>query len=244
MKKTLLFFSLFSLISVRVLLAQCTPDVSQTVPGFSPDSLPPACVGEAYDQTVTLVFANDTTISTPLGNVTIDFLSYRITGITNLPPGITYACDDDSCEWLITQSQINRGCVRFSGTPTTASNDTMFVSVLANLNTTLVPPTTIPVPTPFTVKAAGQCATSSSRLLNASLVKIYPNPGAFNFKVECPQGAEIIEVSDLTGKIIYHYVESQSFVQHTVPASDWHTGMYFVKVKGSNGEQTVRWIRQ
>jgi hypothetical protein len=179
-----------------------------------------------------------------LGNVTIDFLSYRITGITNLPPGITYACDDDSCEWLITQSQINRGCVRFSGTPTTASNDTMFVSVLANLNTTLVPPTTIPVPTPFTVKAAGQCATSSSHLLNTSLVKIYPNPGSSSFKVECPQGANKIEVLDLTGKVVYQHEDSHTFVQHSLTTENWHSGMYFVKVQSSEATQTLRWIRQ
>jgi hypothetical protein len=244
MNKTLLLSCLFCILSIRILQAQCTPDVTQTIPGFSPDSLPPACVGEMYDQTVTLVFANDTTISTPLGNVTIDFLSYRITGITNLPPGITYACDDDSCEWLITQSQINRGCVRFSGTPTTASNDTMFVSVLANLNTTLVPPTTIPVPTPFTVKAAGQCATSSNRLLNAPLVKIYPNPGSSSFKVECPQGANKIEVLDLTGKVVYQHEDSHSFVQHSLTTENWHTGMYFVKVQSSGETQTLRWIRQ
>lgn len=244
MKKSLLIFALFCIAFAPLAQAQCTPDVSQTTPGFSPDSLPPACVGELYNQTVTLVFANDTVISTPLGNVTIDFLSYRITGIQNLPPGITYSCDDDSCEWLITQSQVNRGCVRFYGTPTTPSNDTMIVSVLATLNTTLVPPTTVPVPNPFTVKAAGQCATSSNSLIELQSLKVYPNPGSKNLSIEYPLGATTLEVRDLTGKVVYQHEEAQGFTQHTIHSEAWHAGMYFIQVNGSKGIQTVRWVRQ
>lgn len=244
MKKKILVLALLSLLFSPVVQAQCTPDATQTTPGFSPDSLPPACVGELYDQTVTLVFANDTTISTPLGNVTIDFLSYRITGITNLPPGITYSCDDDSCEWLITQSQVNRGCVRFYGTPTTPSNDTMIVSVLATLNTTLVPPTTVPVPNPFTVKAAGQCATSAGNLIDLRTPRIYPNPGTHNFSIEHPAGVNKIEVRDLTGKVIYQHEEAQTFFKHTILSEAWLAGIYFIQVYDGKGVQSVRWIRQ
>lgn len=238
-------FLLMILVGFSRAFAQCVPDVSQTQPGFSPDSLPPACVGEAYNQTVTLVFANDTSISTPLGNVTIDFLSYRITSITNLPAGISYECDNDSCLWPITQNQVNRGCVRFFGTPTTAGTDTMIVSVLANLNTTLVPPTTVPVPNPFTVKAAGNCtSTLASPLTNRDALRLYPNPGNRSFRLDCPEGARRIEVRDLTGKMIYQYESVSGFTGHEVSAENWHAGIYFVQVVGEKQTRTLRWIRQ
>lgn len=243
MKQRLLV--LIMLFGLSRVFAQCVSDVTQTQPGFSPDSLPAGCVGQAYNQTVTLVFANDTSITTPLGPVSIDFLSYRITSITNLAPGISYECDNDSCEWLITQNQVNRGCVRFFGTPTTAGTDTMIVTVLATLNTTLVPPTSVPVPNPFTVKPAGQCTgTQMGGLVNADFARVYPNPGSNHCVVEFSAGANRLEVRDLTGKLVYEFANDQGFTKHEMNTGSWHSGMYFIQLNTPVGNQTLRWIHQ
>jgi hypothetical protein len=229
------------------LRAQCTIDTSPTTPGLYPDSLEWACVGQMYDQTITLVFANDTTISVPpLPPLAVNFLTYKITSIQNLPAGLSYACDNSNCEWTITQNQINRGCVRFTGTPTAVFSGDLIVTVEAVVDNPLVPATPVDVPTPFTVQSAADCNTTSQQhLITAAQMHLYPNPGTEGFTFTADNiSLTDLKVMDMTGRIVYEQNLDSGAANYSiaVSANSWNKGIYIVRTSGIAGVNTFRWI--
>jgi hypothetical protein len=247
MKKLLLLSMILLGIMTTRVQAQCTIDTAPTTPGLYPDSLEWACVGEVYDQTITLVFANDTTVSIPpLPPLSVNFLTYKITGIQNLPAGLSYACDNSNCEWTITQNQVNRGCVRFTGTPTAVFSGDLIVTVEAVVDNPLVPATPVDVPTPFTVQSAADCIhTAQQKLSMDANMKLYPNPGTegFTFRADNISLTNLM-VMDMTGRMVYvqNMDSSAASYQVTVPATHWQKGVYVVRATGKEGVSTFRWI--
>lgn len=115
MKKVVLLFALISFLAAPLVRAQsCVPDVNNTA-FLSPDTLTdfaPAFTGVPYFQVLQVKVPTDTTI---MGfPATVD--SLRLDAIHNLPPTITYQCNQDSCVTLAG----TRGCIAFSGTPALA----------------------------------------------------------------------------------------------------------------------------
>lgn len=99
--------------------AQCVPNSNITQPGIYPDSatgLTPGVLNQAYNQILQLRIPTDTTavIFGTTQNITID--SITLLAFSNLPPGVTYACNPGTC---IFPGGTN-GCVLLSGTPTQA----------------------------------------------------------------------------------------------------------------------------
>jgi hypothetical protein len=97
----------------------CTPDPNAPSSGIFPDTLATACPGVPYSFTITLGVPQDTSIAifpppAPPFVVMID--SIVINNITDLPPGITYACGPASCTFV----GGTKGCITFTGTPTTS----------------------------------------------------------------------------------------------------------------------------
>jgi len=251
MKKTLPLLLMLVSMFTASLYAQCTMDTAPTTPGLYPDTLAWACENEPYDETITLVFANDTSISVPpLPPLSVNFLSYKITNIQNLPAGITYVCDNANCEWTIVQSQVNRGCVRFSGTATAAFTGDIIVTVEATVDNPLVPATPVDVPTPFTVQSVADCNTSTARTglsYSASKLSLFPNPGSSVFYINGDVSAyQYVEVIDVSGKKLYtmpiENLRGNSSIQ--VQAQGWNPGLYLVKLLGSNRVETLRWVLQ
>lgn len=110
--------------------AQCIPDTNLTATGIYPSPLPDGCVGQPYSQVVQFVFPVDTTVS----GFTVPFDSFQITGVANLPAGISYVCDNAPCKFIPASfGQPARGCALVSGTPTMATIpiNTMDISVTA-----------------------------------------------------------------------------------------------------------------
>lgn len=243
MKKLLLsVFVIFSGI-VSGVYGQCNIDTTQTTPGISPDTLTWACENVPYENTITFVFANDTTVTTPLGPLTVDFLSYKILSVSNLPAGITYVCDNSNCTWNITSGQVNRGCIKLSGIPTAVYNDSITVTVEATLNTTLLPPTAVPVNAPFRVQSAADCNTTrTAALLSTSSIQLFPNPGSDMFTLlNTSEDMMYLEVLDMTGKKVYEEKFPTGTDRHNVNTAAWKSGMYLVKVQTPAGIKTFRW---
>lgn len=95
--------------------AQCTPDPNaDTLITPTPGALTDAELNQAYSEVITLNVPADTTVPF-LGTVPID--SAAISGITGLPPGLTFQCNPNSC----TFPGGTLGCILISGTVTDAS---------------------------------------------------------------------------------------------------------------------------
>jgi hypothetical protein len=109
MKRLLLFFACSLIISLNA-HSQCTPDLSNTIPGIQPDSattLPHAMVGVPYSTVMQVRVPLDTMF----GSTTCDFDYIKITSFTGLPPGYTYSCNPSNCSF----PGNSNGCVLISG---------------------------------------------------------------------------------------------------------------------------------
>lgn len=220
------------------LYGQCTPDPVPTVPGFYPDTFMYGCVGIPYSQVTTVLFQNDTSV----GPLTIPFESYKITGVSNLPAGLTYQCDQSNCDWTIVQNQVNNGCVIISGTPTTPTvpgNDTVTVDIEATLFS-------IPLPQPAQIKFylpvfpanSTNCWPTSITEDVISKIMVYPNPssGLFYFKSFGGIKEISLEWFNESGRILG---KSEVTIGNSVPAEIYapagYTGLIFLKVsEGDN----------
>lgn len=126
-----LFFGLLMGVLLTPLTGQsqvCTPDPNAPASGIFPDTLANACPGVPYNAVITLGIPNDTTINGPFGPITATIDTIIINNITDLPPGITYACEPPTCKF----PGGTKGCVVFSGTPTAGG------TFLLDLDVTLI----------------------------------------------------------------------------------------------------------
>jgi len=124
--KKILSFVLLSFITIwfNSLYAQCTPDASCTDtlnPGeICPEILPDGTVGVPYYQVVTIIPPGTADIGG--NNVTIHHI--ELTGVDNMPPGLTYVAND------VNMYPPTKYCVLISGTPTTAGTYNLGVRVV------------------------------------------------------------------------------------------------------------------
>lgn len=105
----IMFMTLFSQLQAQI----CTPDTaSYPNSGIYPLALEPACVGQVYEQVLTINVPVDTMIQGfPLA-IPVDWV--RLDSILGLPPGFTVTCEPDTCQFAGGTS----GCVVISGIPT------------------------------------------------------------------------------------------------------------------------------
>lgn len=101
----------------------CVPDSSVSGPGVYPATLPDVCANQPYSATITVVVPADTTIPTPIGNLTVPIDSIVLDSVVNLPPGFTYQCEPPSCGFQGGGSY----CILVSGT--TSVSDTFSVDI-------------------------------------------------------------------------------------------------------------------
>lgn len=108
MKKHLLFLLLC--VHFTYFFAQsCTPDTSYTQVGIWPDTLLPGCVGAPYNQSLTIVFPKQITLS---GNVQ-NILSAEIVQSVGLPSSLQWQCGNSNCMY----AGGSTGCFSIVGTP-------------------------------------------------------------------------------------------------------------------------------
>ena len=79
-----------------------------------------------YDQVVQVRVPNDTSVA----GLTVQIDSFQLDYINDLPPGLSYNCDDPNCTW----AGGSNGCVRIFGTPTgTVQNYQLGIGIVAFL---------------------------------------------------------------------------------------------------------------
>jgi len=80
---------------------------------------------------------------------------------------------------------------------------------------------------------------------SATPIQLYPNPGTSSFTLSGQFAAQdIVEVYDIQGKQLFRHLFSASQSVLTVDATDWASGLYFVRVS-VNGQTTHNrmWIK-
>ncbi|MFM7903469.1 MAG: hypothetical protein ACKPAD_15980, partial [Bacteroidota bacterium] len=118
MIKKLLLSTVLVFGTAHLASAQCVPDPTITIPGIYPDSatgLSSGVVGTPYTQVIQAKVPVDTVVSInglPPTNITISNIT--VTGVTGLPPGLTYSTTPANGIF----PGGSNGCMLVSGTPT------------------------------------------------------------------------------------------------------------------------------
>ena len=219
--------------------AQCTVDTTVSSPGFSPNPLPNGCLNQPYDEDVSFLFPNDTTLNVPpFGNITIPFDSFVVTSVTNIPTGMNYACNVASCTYITNPPNQTRGCVKVSGTPTVTTSPTDSIEVVGTAWVTI-----LGSPTSFsdTIRIGlliQDCGAAIDQSLAAKMnFTVSPNPVASGSKVSFTLGTSAqveLYMTDVFGRRIYTFSNSYRMPGQVVMEMDGMPsvapGVYFINM--------------
>jgi len=249
MKKTLLYFTAL-FISVAAFAQPCVPDTSYNSNGIYPINgtstgfyvyMPDAQVGVAYNEIVQIKAPSDTLVSQGPVTIPATIDSLRIIGFNNLPPSITYACDNSRCLWLGGAN----GCATFTGTPTQAEVGNYVADVIAmgwvDLGIFGTGSDTIL----FTMEIKVVPAAGIDEFISSSSVKVTPNPftdmAAFSFQAVKSNAYEF-NLIDITGRTVRSYIGTTALGSNEIvlDRQGLPNGMYFFSLKIGNEALTGR----
>ncbi len=248
MKKLLLLLLCLST-GMAYLNAQCMRDSSiyQTDTLLSPDTytdafpnynLALACIGHPYTQSVTF------NVPAQYSGFPLTSVSIAGTGaVTNLPVGVSYACDPPSCTFLAN----TLGCVLISGTPDASNTapDTLDLGISVNVNTALG---SLPLEFPlgdqhyYLILQTAECMVNTNEL-NGTIASVrnVPNPFSSLTQIEVGSyqaGDFHFEVFDLLGQRVYaepiHLEEGVN--KFSFDAGYLSNGTYFYTISNSAGK--------
>ena len=247
MKK--LLFSISFFFCAYGTMAQCAIDPSFTSPGifapagsyFGTDSiiqLPDAPLASMYDQVIQIVVPNDTTIDFGGSTVSAGVDSFRVDGILNLPPGLSYNCNNPTCAW----EGGGNGCVRIFGTPTGSLNNyNLGVQIRAFLRVFSIPIDSLETLDSYSIKVVNPVSIAENEGLT---IKVFPNPSNGPISVELGNlNTEVVDwtLIDLSGRI----VQKGSF--ENIPGNSSQllletstNGLYLIQFETSKGAITRR----
>lgn len=267
--KRILLLSCFSVFTVFTSFSQCTPDFvysSLGIPGVYPPAIQipnlPVPTGIAdgslgfnYNQTITLVVLEDTTmdiasllpasavtamtlagISTVM-SVDVNHVSFDVQG---LPNGINSQCDISSCQY----SSGNDGCIKLSGTPTVAGTFPVDVNMTINIQIPsiagIVPSMAVDIPS-FAAVTYDLLINDATSLQNTLLsTGIFPNPTSHNITIEIKTPKQL-KMYDNLGKLVYHQEIDNSLKLNT---SKFNRGVYIVELSDEYSVENHKLILQ
>jgi hypothetical protein len=253
MKRTLpLLFALLCALSLAAQAPVCTRDSSVIQSGAllapppytdqAPNyNLNDACIDHPYNQSVTV------NVPTTFNGIPITTVSIATTGaISDLPVGLTYACDPPNCVFAAG----SLGCIVLFGTPTNANiaPDTFDLGITATVNT---PFGGLPVQFPgqlapgshyYLALKSSACLVGSYDLGNQfTLLKNAPNPfGDQTLIIAESQVADefFFEVFDLLGQRVHQQTLRLEIGRNefTFEAGNLANGSYFYTLSNKNGK--------
>ena len=263
--KRILLLSFFSVLTVFTSFSQCTPDFVYTSLGL-PGVYPPAIqipnipiptgiadgsLGSNYNQTLTLVVLEDTTldvgfllpaaavaamnvagISTVM-TVDVNHVTFDVQG---LPSGINSQCDISNCQY---PSGID-GCVKLSGTPTVAGTFPVDVNMTINIQipaitdplfgTVIFPATSLDIPS-FAAQTYDLFISDATSIKSVDFrSKIYPNPTTTDFTIEVNSPTNLKIYNNL-GQILF----SEKIINNIkINKSEIGSGIFIVEISDNN----------
>lgn len=238
MRKLLLITLALSSFALRVNAQSCTPDGGFTGPGTSPNTiqnLDSAHVDTYFEQVITVVIPTDTNIS-GLGVVPID--SVTITGVTGLPAGMSYTCQNSRCKTLGGST----GCIKIFGTPTNAAIGTNTLVIKTRIYGIVF---TMPVfrdqdLTGYKLKVGTLVSIEEQKQNGFSLLNNMPNP--FSGETTIPFVSNKAEkytftVYDNTGKQVFQDMinANEGDNKYIFNAGSLKSGLYHYSLKNNKG---------
>jgi hypothetical protein len=250
MRKLLFSISTVSLFSLG-LNAQCTPDESLIDGAFGvyPDTIinfASATVNVPYTQVLHFKAPSDA------GDVDPNFAgqtiqSFTVTGVTGMPPGLSYACNVSTCQY----NGGSAGCATVSGTPTQVGTYEITIDIKAVVLVSLIPgfpPTPVNVEQSFSgyrIHVLPEGASSIEKLENRTF-SLSPNPvkkELFVANLNQLSGVEIIQLFNIEGKQLQAHA-SQGADSVTLDTELLEAGVYFVQVQHQNGVERKKFIKE
>ncbi len=264
MKQTLtMLFALFCALSLTAQVPMCMRDsiiygtdsllwpLPYTVdaPNYN---LNDACIDHPYNQSLTINVPTTLIIQGITAGV-VNFSIATVGGISNLPIGLTYACDPPNC--VFPANTI--GCIILYGTPSSANTapDTFDFVIRTSCITTLAPfPLAIDLPGPafpgsyyLTLKTP-ECLVGNYDLGNQfTLLKNAPNPFGNQTLITAESlvaGDFQFEVFDLLGQRLYlqKLRLETGRNEFTFDAGELANGAYFYSLSNREGKAVRRMI--
>lgn len=192
----------------------CIPDSQYTSGGIYPESLPPHCQNEAYNQVITAVVPKDTLVPIPpFGTLNAPINFIRLDTVLNLPPGISYQCVPPTCEFPGGSS----GCILMTGTPTVAGTYSILSVTTAEVSLGIL----------------GNLQQVDTSLLYDFIVLAQPSLSILNLSnTTCGQANGAVQVKSQSGTPPYDYLWSNG--QTGASVIGLSAGPYTVTVSDSN----------
>jgi hypothetical protein len=235
MSKILLILSLFIFFDTH-LLAQCTPDNSIKKAGFYPTSLPPAILGESYNEVIQFKFIKDTNVivfGQPT-KATID--SMTIVSVSGLPDGLTFKLN--KVRPTYTPEEV--GCSLVSGVPTKKGSFKLSIALIiyAKVNA-------FPISQRDTVKNFSiEVNDGTGHILNYDLstTYLYPNPLKTDqiFVNESISSQTIIRLYNSQGQ----FIQSPNLDNQHSFLLKGPSGLYFVELLNGKNSKRIKLIKE
>ena len=252
MKKLLLFIAV-SFISIASLNAQCTPDPQYTNPGVFPDSatgLSDACIGQMYDQLITVIVPVDTCVDLlpPFPCTTFEFDSIVITSFSGLPTGFSYTTNSPQNTGSPSDGGTfeggTTGCMTIIGTPTFAEVGvyTLIIELDVYVGGQTTPQAQQTVDY-YTIEVL-DCASNGINETALNNIIAFPNPTEDVLTIDGLNGStESISILNTNGQTMMSYSSVQS-INFDMNVSALESGIYFVKIIQNNELRTIRFIKK
>ena len=230
-------------------MAQCTPDplYTDSVYGVWPDTtenFPPGVLGVFYSDTLNILVPTDAGLVNPdFDGVNID--SVALTGIDNLPPGLSVICNSQTsaaCTYLSSQL----GCGLIEGTPTAAGVFDMTINVIAYAFGGFVQ-----VEQPFSgyriTISEDNSGIASVTSVKPMDVRAVPNPavGAMSFRFNLPRAAKAqVQVFNMVGEKLWDRSLAGKQGVNTLPfdVTGLESGVYLYTVEAGGHTFTSRLV--
>lgn len=234
MKKLILLLSILSGIQLLSQAQPCTPDSAIGTAMMYPEKLPFAKVGIYYQQPLTFRVPKDSVINYNGFPVLATVDSARLVFMGGVPAGFNYQCTPTNCTWL----GGTLGCATFYGKndDTLAAGEypiKMYVqSWIKAAGTDIV---RIDSSSSYTFKVLA--FNGGFELTKTEPLKVYPNPTSNELFIEMRNirsDNNLLDISDLTGRSIFHKVidKPQSFLtEEKIDMSIFPSGLYIVRLK-------------
>jgi hypothetical protein len=185
------------------------------------------------------------TLPAPIGTVTADVNSVKITGISGLPTGLTYVCDISSCTW----PGDSEGCFVINGTPTQSGSFTLSVTVVANVEVPIVGATDAPA-YDIVYSLTIDPSTTGIQRIEVDEIKVYPvipNPSidGANIRFNITDNRDInLTVHNMIGALVMSkQIHSKKGMNNvSLDTDELYPGVYIVTIMDGANSFTERMV--
>lgn len=215
--------------------AQCTPNANMPKGSILPETLKYAYPATAYSEVIYFRAPEDTIAKTQFGDLPAHIDSMEITGVSGLPAGLTYTCNNNKC--LVVGGEAS--CVTLSGTTTVKGEFPLkvYIKTYATIKSFVdIPVTQNDSNSKYTLYVYGSVGLEDQTL--ARMVSVYPNPAGHVLNISSTAGKRVeVQLMDLTGRML----DKKYVTDHeTMDLSQFSRGIYLVRIQSGENTHTQK----